>query len=685
MADLLERLKTALAGRYAVESEIGRGGMAVVYLAQDLKHRRKVAIKVLHPELTATLGSERFLQEIEIVAGLQHPHILPLYDSGEAEGLLYYVMPYAAGESLRNRLDRERQLAVDESVRITVEVADALDYAHRQGVVHRDIKPANILLSEGHAVIADFGIARAVEVARRERLTSTGLGVGTPLYSSPEQATAQETLDGRTDIYSLACVLYEMLAGEPPLTGSTPEMIRARRLAETPTALQSVRDTVPPALDQVIARALARVPADRWSTAAKFGAALESASHAMATGEPAPGGSGAYAVGSSSIASVGGRRRTARGMLAATLAVAAAIVGYVLLGRPDDPELPSVATAADRMQARQLYLRGDAAWSAAWDNMEQRQQQLLQAAAQFDSATRLDPENADAWAGLAVTYAWMGVVQSLPGDSVFPLVEEPALRAIALDSSSAKAYGALAYKHWVFDWKWQEAYEAFMTAVRLDPQNPDALGRRIDASHLQIDLGRPDSALATIRPVLNDTSNAGPRLLYLLGLQYSRDYEAALAEARRLIEEEAGYLRGARYRFWEVALQALIQLGRMEEAAEVVEILPEEVVRNRPCLRSQYFAAAGDRESALSCFDELRQAGMEPVPRYEAIVLAWLGDLDRAFEILEQEFAAKGFVYYFPSDPAFDPLREDPRFADLLAQMGLECRYYEDGHDCFQR
>ena len=685
MPDLLERLRAVLKGRYAVESEIGRGGMATVYLAEDLKHRRKVAIKVLHPELTATLGSERFLQEIEIVAGLQHPHILPLYDSGEADGLLYYVMPYATGESLRHRLDRERQLAVDESVRITVEVADALDYAHRQGVVHRDIKPGNILLSEGHAVIADFGIARAVEVARRERLTSTGLGVGTPLYSSPEQATAQETLDGRTDIYSLACVLYEMLAGEPPLTGATPQMIQARRLAETPTALQSVRDTVPPALDQVVARALARVPADRWSTAAKFGSALESASHALATGEPAPGGSGAYAVSSSSIASVGGRRRTARSMLAAALAVAAVIAGYVLLGRPDDPEPPSVATAADRMQARQLYLRGDAAWSAAWDNMEQRQQQLLQAAAQFDSATRLDPENADAWAGLAVAYAWMGVVQSLPGDSVFPLVEEPALRAIALDSSSARAYGALAYKHWVFDWKWQEAYEAFMTAVRLDPQNPDALGRRIDASHLQIDLGRPDSALATIRPVLNDTSNAGPRLLYLLGLQYSRDYEAALAEARRLIEEEAGYLRGARYRFWEVALQALIQLGRMEEAAEVVEILPEEVVRNRPCLRSQYFAAAGDRESALSCFDELRQAGVEPVPRYEAIVLAWLGDLDRAFEILEQEFDAKGFVYYFPSDPAFDPLREDPRFAELLAEMGLECRYYEDGHDCFQR
>jgi serine/threonine-protein kinase len=275
MPDLLERLSSALGDRYAIQSEIGRGGMAVVFLAEDLKHHRKVALKVLHPELTATLGSERFLQEIEIVAGLQHPHILPLYDSGEADGLLYYVMPFAEGESLRQRLDRERQLAVDESVRIAVEVADGLDYAHQRGVVHRDIKPGNILLSARHAVIADFGIARAVEAAQRERITSTGLGVGTPLYASPEQATAQETLDGRTDIYSLGCVLYEMLAGEPPLSGATPQMIQARRVSETPSPLHGLRDTVPPALDHVIARALARIPADRYATASQFAQALQ--------------------------------------------------------------------------------------------------------------------------------------------------------------------------------------------------------------------------------------------------------------------------------------------------------------------------------------------------------------------------------------------------------------------------
>ncbi|MGB5526383.1 MAG: protein kinase, partial [Gemmatimonadota bacterium] len=277
MPDLLERLKSALADRYAIESEIGRGGMAVVYLAEDLRHGRRVAIKVLHPELTATLGHERFLQEIKTVASLQHPHILPLYDSGEADGLLYYVMPFAEGESLRQRLDREGQLSVDESLRIAIEVADGLDYAHRKGVVHRDIKPGNILLTEGHATIADFGLARAIAVATEDRMTSTGLGVGTPLYASPEQATAQETLDGRTDIYSLGCVVYEMLAGEPPLTGATPKMIHARRMSETPTPLHSVRDTVTPTTDHAVARALARVPADRYATAAEFRKALQGA------------------------------------------------------------------------------------------------------------------------------------------------------------------------------------------------------------------------------------------------------------------------------------------------------------------------------------------------------------------------------------------------------------------------
>ncbi|HEU5218330.1 MAG TPA: serine/threonine-protein kinase, partial [Gemmatimonadales bacterium] len=222
MTAAFARLQAFLADRYTIERELGRGGMATVYLARDLKHNRPVAIKVLRPELAAVLGRDRFLREIAITAGLQHPHILALLDSGEAEGSLYYVMPFVAGESLRDRLERERQLPLDDALRITREVADALDYAHRQGLIHRDIKPENILLSDRHAMVADFGIARAVEQAGGDKLTETGLAVGTPDYMSPEQAAGSADLDGRTDQYSLGCVLYEMLAGHPPFLGKNP-------------------------------------------------------------------------------------------------------------------------------------------------------------------------------------------------------------------------------------------------------------------------------------------------------------------------------------------------------------------------------------------------------------------------------------------------------------------------------
>jgi Tol biopolymer transport system component/tRNA A-37 threonylcarbamoyl transferase component Bud32 len=340
MSDLLERLKSALADRYAIESEIGRGGMATVFLSRDLKHDRQVAIKVLHPRLSATVGAQRFLHEIKTVASLNHPHILPVYDSGEADGFLYYVMPYVEGDSLRDRLDREGQLPVDESVRIAVEVAGGLDYAHRKGVVHRDIKPGNILLSEGHAVIADFGIAGAIEASSEKRITSTGFGVGTPLYASPEQATAQETLDGRTDIYSLGCVLYEMLAGEPPLTGSTPQMIRARRMLETPTPLHDLRDTVPPALDEVIARALARVPADRYATASQFVQALRAtllaATPATQTSMATPG----VAVTPAAVV-LEPKREVAHWLLLATTAVVTAAVAAWIFALSSGSRAPS--------------------------------------------------------------------------------------------------------------------------------------------------------------------------------------------------------------------------------------------------------------------------------------------------------------------------------------------------------
>jgi serine/threonine-protein kinase len=271
-------LQQTLGTGYRLERELGRGGMATVYLAEDVRHRRKVAIKVLHPELSAVLGAERFLKEIELTANLQHPHILPLFDSGEASGLLYYVMPFVEGETVRGRLTRERQLPIGDAVRIATEVADALQYAHGRGVVHRDIKPENVLLQGGHALVADFGIALAIEQAGGERMTQTGLSLGTPQYMSPEQAMGERTVDARTDIYALGAVLYEMLVGDPPFTGPTAQAIVAKVLTERPAKPSVQRDTVPPHVDDTILTALAKLPADRFDSAGSFAAALAGSS-----------------------------------------------------------------------------------------------------------------------------------------------------------------------------------------------------------------------------------------------------------------------------------------------------------------------------------------------------------------------------------------------------------------------
>ena len=275
MSEAAERLTAALVDRYRLEREVGQGGMATVYLAQDVRHDRKVALKVLRPELSAILGAARFLAEIKTTANLQHPHILSLFDSGEADGLVFYVMPYVEGESLRVRLAREKQLPVDEAVRIAREVADALDYAHRHGVIHRDIKPENILLHDGRALVADFGIALAA--ARSEggsRMTETGMSLGTPHYMSPEQAMGEREITAKSDVYALGCVLYEMLTGEPPFTGPTAQAIIARVMTEEPRSLTLQRKSIPPHVEAAVVTALSKLPADRFATAALFSEAL---------------------------------------------------------------------------------------------------------------------------------------------------------------------------------------------------------------------------------------------------------------------------------------------------------------------------------------------------------------------------------------------------------------------------
>ncbi len=311
----LNRLTTALAGRYAIERELGAGGMATVYLAHDVRHDRKVALKVLRPELAAVIGADRFLTEIKTTANLQHPHILPLFDSGEADSFLFYVMPYVEGESLRDRLEREKQLPVNDAVRLAGEVASALDYAHRHGIIHRDIKPENILLHDGRAQVADFGIALAASKAGGTRLTETGMSLGTPHYMSPEQAMGERELDARSDVYALGCVLYEMLAGEPPFTGPTAQAIVAKVMTAKPEPVTSYRSTVPHHVAAAITTALQKLPADRFASAAEMADTLSGVR--TVAGPPQESGKG-----------------TGRNMAigAGALAVAALAVGW-LLGR----------------------------------------------------------------------------------------------------------------------------------------------------------------------------------------------------------------------------------------------------------------------------------------------------------------------------------------------------------------
>jgi len=331
MAHVTDQLSTALADRYRIERELGAGGMATVYLAEDLKHDRKVAIKVLKPELAAVLGAERFVQEIKTTAALSHPHILPLFDSGEAGGFLYYVMPYIQGETIREKLNRETQFGVEEAVRITVAVAEALDYAHRQGVIHRDIKPENILLHDGRPMVMDFGIALAVSAAAGGRMTETGLSLGTPHYMSPEQATADKQITARSDVYSLASVLYEMLAGEPPHMGNSAQQIIMKIIAERAQPVTRLRSSVPPNVAAALARALEKLPADRFDTAQAFAEALGDSGFTSAALVP----------GGATVRTGLPRARIVPSALAATLGVVVTSAAFLLL-RPEAEPAPVV-------------------------------------------------------------------------------------------------------------------------------------------------------------------------------------------------------------------------------------------------------------------------------------------------------------------------------------------------------
>ncbi len=734
MPDLLERLKSALGDRYGIEKEIDRGGMAIVFLAEDLKHGRQVAIKVLHPQLTSAVGGERFLKEIEIVAGLQHPHILPLHDSGEADELLYYVMPFVEGESLRARLEREGPIPVHEAVRIAAEVADGLDYAHRRGVIHRDVKPGNIMLSDRHAVIMDFGIARALTEARDDRLTGTGLTLGTPRYASPEQAVGTDALDGRSDIYSLGCVLYEMLSGEVPLGASTPQAMQQRRMTDTPEPLHSVRTTVPPVLDQVIAKALAPLPADRFESAAQFGQALnavlgrtdESFEAAFAM-TPAPKPAGAL-------------RRPWRGRSLgpglAVLAIVAAVVGWAILksiqpgGTPDTAG--DVVPHADAVVALESYDK-----ATHWFG-KRTQKGIDTAIVHFRRATELDPSMAVAWAGLSevlitgmfwrfipeadslraearaaalrgldldstsvqVRTAWAGVLFEIDADTA--AAEAELRRAIEIDPNEADAHRA--YGDFLMTVKrGEEGRGEIEKAFELDPDSPilnhflgnqamsdfryeEAVEHYHAALNLEPDfgmaralaavslacLGREDEARRQAEQVLERPGESNLASIQAARALYMiRDHEAALSALQNIREHGASYAPA-----WSVFAE--LERGSVEEAlGEYRRFADGRTGQPYPPLMLAYiYARSGDAARARTLVEatEAEEPESINIANFAALVYAVLGETDLAMDRLERKYESKddpSLLYGIAVDPVYDPLRDEPRFHALLERMNL--------------
>src|SRR5437763_1837607 len=633
MRDLEERLQAALADRYALGRELGRGGMAVVLLGRDLRHDRAVAIKVLRQEIAAALGGERFLREIQIAAKLHHPHILPLYDSGAAGELLYYVMPYVEGESLRQRLEREKQLPVEEAMAIARQVAGALAYAHRNDVVHRDIKPENILLESGEAVVADFGIARAITAAGGDQLTQTGNAIGTPLYMSPEQGAGGEGLDGRSDVYSLACVLYEMLAGHPPFAGGTAQAILARHTVDPVPPLRTARATVPTAVEQALGRALAKLPADRYATALQFAEAL---------GGPVP---------FVAAPARGGSRRLGA-VLGVGLALAALGAGRALRG-PGRPA-PPPAGSAPGSAAYDAYLRG-----TYWRQLRTRDG-LLRAIDAFEEALVVDSAYAPAYAGLSSVLSLFVLYQYSGGpEPVSALARAIVLadRAIALDPNLAEGFAARGWALTNAGVSVDTAVRDLARAVALRPNSGQAHSFYVAALG---DAGRDEDAVAEAQTATELDPLAPAFRIALSSAELGvRRYDVALREARR-----AGVLETAplpvRIRFEGLAL---LLLGRPGEC------LTLDLGGQQP-LKAMCLEALGRHREAAAVVDSLAAAvragsATWAVPEGLGMYYAWLGDVEgslqwygAAYRAVQPRFLRSGL---------FDRVRNNARF-----QAGIE-------------
>jgi serine/threonine-protein kinase len=744
----LARLGPALAGRYSLDRELGQGGMAIVFLAHDIRHDRQVALKVLRPEVSAEIGADRFLREIKMAAGLTHPHILPVFDSGEADGLLFYVMPSMEGRSLRERLDKERQLSLSEALRLTGEVAAALDYAHRHNVIHRDIKPENILLHEGAAMVADFGIGKALSDGGRS-ITQTGFAIGTPAYMSPEQSAGELGTDGRSDLYSLGCVLYEMLTGEPPFTGITPQAIIAKRFVSPIPKVRTTRD-VPETVDAAVSRALARTPVDRYPTAADFAEALRVIARdtgtrsQRATSEPPRAAPTAIAVlpfknmsadpeneyfsdgmteeiinalgklpkihvasRTSSFAFKGkevdvreigeklgvttvleGSVRKVGNKIRLTAQLINVESGYHLWNETYDRQLEDVFAVQDEisraivdalklrlgsdqgqvvaptknLEAYTLYLKGRFFFAKLSEPALRRSLDL------FQQALLLDPALARAYAGIAD--AWCNLADDwVAPDDAYPRAKGAAERALQREPELAEAISSLGKVLGWHEWKFLEAEEQLARATALSPNYAEA--HYVHGTMLPA-VGRLGEAITTMRQalVLDPLSVQYSEWLTRF-LLYGQDYDAAIAQGELTMEMDEICHRAQHY-----IGSAHLAKGDPGTAltwyrnAQKLERSP----RSWDAMIVRALAALGQKDEADAILARLEEESRRQYLRAEIIAMGYaaVGDLDQAFASLERAYQARSAgLLYLHLDPGYAPLRDDPRFTDLVTRIGI--------------
>jgi serine/threonine protein kinase/Flp pilus assembly protein TadD len=719
VSDQLDAVKSALSNRYAIERELGQGGMATVYLAKDLRHSRDVAIKVLSPELGPVLGTERFLREVQVVAGLNHPHILPLYDSGEVAGLLYYVMPHIAGGSLRTLLERSGQLPVADALGITRQIAAALDHAHARGIVHRDIKPENILLHEGEAMVADFGIALAPDTPSANRLTGTGLALGSVQYMSPEQAVGERTVDARTDVYSLGAVLYEMLAGEPPYTARTAQGLLAKRLTEPVLPIRRVRPTVPVAVEKALGVALASVAADRFPSAAAFSRALDEQTGPQARAPERPRSVAVIpfvnlspdpeneffadgitedvitqlskihalrVISRTSVMAFKKREQTLK-EIAARLEVQTVVEGSV---RRAGDRVRIVAQLIDAESDRHLwaetYDRRLTDIFAIQSDVALHIADALRAELSPDEHSRIRRKPTD---NLQAYQLYLQGRQAYLRFTEEGYREAIAFfeRAIARDPDYGMAHATMAQVYVELGESgllpataaFPRAKEAVAEALRSDPGLGDAHRALAYLSAIwDYDWERAEREFKRaleLNPNDADACDLYARVCSAQGrfdeaLAMVRRYQEAVTAAENAVAVRPGYPRALATLGW-----AYLKSGRTDEGIAQLEraAASQETVQWRAQLGHAY-AITGRTEKAREVLRELEQKATESfvAPYHLAFVYTGLGELDKAMDLIEQAFAERGgAVYGIKGSFLFTPLHGFPRFEALLRRMNL--------------